>query len=669
MLARMPNAPENRRVAALETVAEKVARTIARDHNIKVVLSNIAMFNGETRTLYLPQWSEEKADHRLMMAHRGVLDHEVGHAVHTNFDLVKPAHERWEKEHGKEFVPRLHALWNTFEDLWMEREQARNYKGMAEHFRVKNEYVIEKTGGAKACDPEYVLPKGFDEDHDAEEKKKEPGAATPGAKMGMFGALCQAILRTQRGFVKVEECPTAIQALLVALRPEIEKAWEARNSQTAIEATDEAWAKIKSWVEAPEKSEVVIIEAAIIAGVDPADIDPDAEVIEVPAGAAGTEPNPLGGGTAFIPPHKKNLVPQLVGGTWNELKGEAGVVANAFMNEARIPAYTVHPNARRADDWHIFDVNERKEGRKALPHLERTAGPYAKKLQSFLTGAFAASRMAFVIGGMEEGDDLDESAVPAIALSHRDPAIFTTTVRHIEESAFVCVLVDCSGSMGHSGMMHGGGLHSKSAYAAVTAATLHQALTLCRVPHGVLGYTTIHEYIPDVRSNAILPGGYREWSRASSGLQMYEFVSAPGFHDDGAALPYITGESNNLDGESVLAAAKYAAREGGQYDRVILMVIADGLPAGADDHKIEGAYLKQTVEFVARAGIEVYGLGVGITQWGIFSGYYPDVKAYPGRAPTGSIKIPSGEGLSDNVLRSLTRMLTRGYGMSRRGGR
>ena len=113
-------------------------------------------------------------------------------------------------------------------------------------------------------------------------------------------------------------------------------------------------------------------------------------------------------------------------------------------------------------------------------------------------------------------------------------------------------------------------------------------------------------------------------------------------------------------------AARYAADHGGQYDRVILMVIADGLPAGADCDKIEGPYLRETVEQIARAGIEVYGIGVGISNWRTFSAYYPDRRAVPGRAPTGAVEIKSGLGLTDGVLRQLTGLLTRGYGLTRR---
>jgi hypothetical protein len=170
------------------------------------------------------------------------------------------------------------------------------------------------------------------------------------------------------------------------------------------------------------------------------------------------------------------------------------------------------------------------------------------------------------------------------------------------------------------------------------------------------------------------------WSRHTTKLVMLHHVESPGLSDDGAALPFITGRGANLDGEAVEYSAKYAARNGLECDRIILMVISDGLPAGADDEMLEGLHLQRTVERVARAGIEVYGIGIGITDgranWRdtkdhrthreCFAAYYPDRPSGPGRAATGHILIPP-EGLTDTVLRELVALIAREVGFSKKG--
>ena len=98
---------------------------------------------------------------------------------------------------------------------------------------------------------------------------------------------------------------------------------------------------------------------------------------------------------------------------------------------------------------------------------------------------------------------------------------------------------------------------------------------------------------------------------------------------------------------------------------MIMLVIADGLPAGADDSEIEGRHLKDTVQWISAAGIEVYGVGVGIYHPERFAEYYPNQEARGDKAATGHVLLDKGEGLSDAVLRQLTNLMIRSTGYQR----
>lgn len=778
--------PTNHRMAALESAAEKVARTIAQDHNIRVVVGAGASYDWTAKTLSIPAFSQDPEDPILTAAHRGILDHELAHVVETDFPALESAINRWVRDHGNEKASRIQLLANLYEDHWIEPAYGKKYKGAVYHFDKKNEYLVRKTGGHRPCDPTHV-PEGSE------------------GPMGVFGALVQAILRTapNRRNVRLEDVHPEVQKLMTGLETEIGAGYAAQTTVDAIFAAEETWKKLEELAEPPppsppqpqqgeggqgEGSEGEQSDeeqgqgegtgqpqeggqdgegqgqeqsgepgdsdgqggsdqgqqgssgakpggdqpAQAGAGSDPsgngkesgAGAPTDGDVAGDPgAGGAGGVPEadgeadsgtddggaiasggvPETGATEGAEPGEHRIpgagagpeahefqegAAQAIGGEWGEVKSDMEVIGNQFIQEVP-PQYTVHPQSKASDRLVTYNARKRTLGREKLGELEKAAGPAVKKLQSYLQGAFQASRQSLVIGGMEDGDDLDANAIPGIALGSTDRAIFTTTVRAVEESTFVAILVDCSGSMGDSGTVSRCVVHrtdqatcehnervgcrierrvtDKAGYAAVTAMAIHKALRSLRVAHGVLGYTTDRSNVNYV-DNPRQVNGYKRWSRLHRALVMHEFVPAPGISDDGAALPYIDGHNCNLDGESVLWAAKYAAAHGGQYDRVILMVVADGLPAGADDHRIESAYLREVVQQVACAKIEVYGIGVCIHDWTKFSAFYPESKGGPGKAPTGAIEIKSGQGLTDNVLRRLTALLTRGYGMTRKTG-
>lgn len=689
----------NYRMKALENAAEKTARMLLKRRDIDVEVGSAPRYDWANKRLFLPAYSEEHPDQEVEHAWRGLVDHECSHVEHSDFQAIEAALEQWEETEGTDTVGKFMHLINVFEDIWIERAWGTLYPGSVRHFHVKNRFVCAQHGGSDVCDPEYRDPR-------------------TGQKIGMWGAFCQAVLRVGRGNVKAEDCAESVQNLMADCYDEIVQGWSAETTQDVIEASRALWTRLQELADEPEDDEEDDEEEeeegdaegdeeesgesessssdtgeseeseGSESGSEGEDEESEesegsesgsgeSEESEEGSGAASgaeesegsdggeaesPEPGKTPGGAGYDGKGAEERTPvdDALEGEWSEISSDAEVLANKYL-DAMPAKYTVHPDARAEDTVITYDKAQRDASRPYLDAMRKVAGPAVHRLKSMLRSAVAASRMSRDIGGVEEGESLDPNAIPEIALGVNGPAIFQTTMQEVTESTFVGIVVDCSGSM-HRSNWHCGGGNTKAAYAGMTALTLHEALRDTQIPHAVLGYTTG----PGVYGPNPYVNGHPKYSRMTRSREDHVFVPAPGFHDDGAALPYITGRDHNLDGESVTWAARYCAAHGGQYDRVILIVIADGLPAGADDTQLEGQHLRESVEEICRAGIEVYGLGVGIRSMDTFRRYYPDVPAQPNRAPSGSIEIPTGKGLSSTTLRALTRLLTRGYGMSRR---
>ena len=660
--------PKNMRMARLEDAADRVVRALVRRKDVNVVVGAMPAYDPVTKTLTVPSYRNEPEDPELCDAFRGLIDHECAHVEFTDFDVWLAALERWEKDLGKDVRARLKSLANSLEDCWIEPEFARLYPGCGHHFRRKNEYLHRTTGGNAITDPEFVPPSAAGSDDDelariAKALSKQFGQEVkvrPPEPVGVWGAFTQAVTRIGRGMMHLDDVHPTTRKLIDLCREPLDRGWAATSTAQVVQATDDVWAILKS--EVPEDEDLEDVETIVIAQI---------------VGAGATEPQP-----------PQPVVAQAIGGAWGEVTADADVVATAYLGKVK-GEYTVHPSVLGTDRVITYGADERRRAEPLRRMLESVAGPTGAKLRTYLRAAVQASRMELAIPAQEDGDDLDPGAFSDIALGLETRRVFEKKTRAVSETAYVCVLCDCSGSMGDSapaiecpkcGMRSctpqgacskcGGAagkrvVVTKAGYAAVTASAVHRALADLRVHHAVLGYTTTYG-LPHI-ANPSRADGHPTWSRVSHALEHHVFVPSPGIYDRGDALPYITGRDCNVDGESVMWAARYAAKHGGSLGRVMLLVVADGLPSGADNHQLEGDNLRNSVERIARAGVEVYGLACAIPthHWPTFQRYYPDVPAAPGRAATGAVLIPSGEGMSEAVIRRLAGLLTRGYGVHR----
>ena len=733
-------------LSLLETASEKTAKALVRRSDISVVARGMeAHYNWKTKTLTVPAYSiRDDATVEHILAWRGILDHECAHVEHSDGVVYDTFLDSWKGKFGREQTQRAMTVANVFEDFFIERVWVLKNPGSVKHLAACNTLVIRETGGAACCHPEYV----------------PDGSIQP---VGEFTALIQSMLRVGGGYVEMSDIDPKIASILTHLADEIAVGMVATTSEEVCIAAEAVWEKLKDLAEKepePEEGEGQQEEGegqqeegegsgsgdnsdegeageaggeGDEGGEDGDNADEGGEGGEAGDNAGDSAGDEGGGGqraeqgdnrgdvNGDDPRSKKEernegdsvgpvsgeavviaAADGCCGGEYGEIKTAGEIVAGFHVGVDATRPYTINPDSASNDVWEKYSREQRSDARPQAVALRASAGPAITTMANLMRCAVKAQKQTLWVGGLEEGEDLDPDALPGLASGAHDSRIFRDKFAQVDDNTFVCVLVDCSGSMGNSKPLRWCPEHgevdqkgvkcsrklsngkrcneeliwkvtTKAGYAAMTATVLHDALRLCGTAHAVLGYTNMGLYSGSKRGEQGVSTFTNEdgqsvdrpkWSRCSSALWMHEFVAAPGLSDDGGALPYITGYNCNLDGESVIAAAKYAtARAAGIADRIVLLVIADGAPAGADDYALEQRHLTDCVETVAHAGIEVYGIGVGVGKR--FSKFYPDVAPSDSRAGTGNVLIKSGHGLSSAVMKQLTDLLVRSNGRSR----
>lgn len=257
------------------------------------------------------------------------------------------------------------------------------------------------------------------------------------------------------------------------------------------------------------------------------------------------------------------------------------------------------------DSDHVFTAKERLDWSKVYRETRTEVAEYIGSMSTMLELALADRAQVRWVGGARKGRKWDRRKLPGWYLGSEDDRVFSRREEGEALDCAVSLLWDCSGSMGRSGTAG-----SKSYLARLTAVAFHEALLRSQVPHEVLGFNT--GMIPP----AELVNRVRQAKDRGEDLQRFSrtdeidnrMVLVPFSGTDGRAICAINGTAANRDGECVLwAARRLAARP---ERRKILIVGSDGRPQGAEYIRTECRYLKQIVERIIEAGIEVIGIGI-----------------------------------------------------------
>ena len=713
----------NKRLESLELSAQKLARQMVDREGLRVVVAGTACcWAPETDTLHLPSYSTDNpvdedltSEDRqtLLDAWRGLIDHEMSHAVHTDAAIWIAAKGRWKLTDGMD-ANKMWSLAHVFEDPFVECVWMDKYAGAARYIPLMNKYIIEKSGGAACTWPEH---KGI----------------------GVFGAFVQAILR--RPFIDDADISPQIMGLLDACQDILDTFNPRLGTEHNIELTEQLWQRLQDLGEAGDDDGTgeggryrLTEDEGAGAGESSKSADSDSDggaSSDADAGTdAGTDADEDsghgGGGCSFgdsgdssdsggdgdseasssasepkesgadasgkvgaAAPREvvKDAAKAATGGEWGEIASADEILSGEFVgkNDPMRAPWSVHPSALAGDKWVTYNAEDRKAVREHAQLLRESIATESSYLAARLRRVIIAQRRDLLVGAQEDGETLDIDSLPYLATRLDSQRVWTQRFRAPAQNTFVTVVVDCSGSMGtnkmitkcpHHGEVKQSGkrctrerhgkrcnialtrtICSKAGYAAMTAMALHDSLRLVKVPHCVLGYTTIYSHYDGPNTdNDEQSHGFKHWSRdQGNSIATHEFVSARAcLTDKGDALPYITGQGANADGDSIREAAKYALRHAEPDARIIMIVIADGMPAGCSDSELEGPYLKRSVQDLKATGIEVYGVGVGIRDRKTFSDYYPE-----------SVVIRSGEGLGKEVINGLLSMMTRSNGRAR----
>lgn len=264
------------------------------------------------------------------------------------------------------------------------------------------------------------------------------------------------------------------------------------------------------------------------------------------------------------------------------------------------------------------------------------------------------------IGGADEGMVDVESMVEFCVGARRPDTMYTQWVAEDDTTVAVSVLIDCSGSMGSFEGSHYREV-SPSRLAAVTGTAIHRALSTVGIDHEIGGFTCLsshgshnHKWVTANPSHATqVREAFDEMraaltAAAARGTDVTKFAraiygrGAGGFrgrgHDpahaellvpahavfkrfgspDARGLCWVDGIHENLDGEAVLWQARRLAQRPEQ--RRVMFVLSDGQPAGSRDNAQGRRFLKEAVQRVTDAGIEIYGIGI---QSAAVLEYYP----------------------------------------------
>lgn len=295
-----------------------------------------------------------------------------------------------------------------------------------------------------------------------------------------------------------------------------------------------------------------------------------------------------------------------------------------------------------------FSVDERVRWAKQYSKLLIQVGPYIGTMATALEQALAAETEARWVAGERRGRRFARRQLAEWTMGGEDDRIYKRIEQGVKLDTCVCLLWDCSGSMGPADRVE-----TKAALARLAAIGFHEALVRAAIPHEVLGFNTggarVEELSRLVAAAKERGESLKHYSRLADTDNRFVFIEYG--QTDGRALCAISGNHANRDGECVLWAARRLARR--PEKRKILIVGSDGQPQGALFHGTERRHLKAVVQRATLAGLETYAIGIMDES---VRHYYPNWTVI--RKPADLPRV---------VMGHLLRLLTKGTTYAREG--
>lgn len=591
--------------AALESTFQRIARIMAQRYGVTVRIEGAKAGVDLTRdAIVLPSLADDESlDDDVL---DGFLDHECAHVIHTDREVYK--------ELQGEFL--LFSFWNNVEDVWIERAMGREYVGCRQNLNRLNAQLFAR------------IEKGWE-------------------KLDALGRLYYALERCYRGDYDstMYAMDPLIGAMIGELDAEIKRGRLCADSHEAASIARAVYAKIKDLADPQPQSNQGGSDAdddgmdsddSDGSGGDSGD-DGDSKSgagSEDSSGGSGdsgkAQPRASGSGSEGDGADDEGQKAAAAAARKERLK-EARKQAKAFLKEEKsgfqkpldaeglvnemLTEFLDWGTDRDPDRYVVFseaydtEVTYSPQERLALTEpyarLRNELNQYVGNLANVLEMTLHAEAESRWVGGARRGRHFDRRRLSHWAEGSEDDRIFRYLEEGQEHDTAVCMLWDCSGSMGSSQSMK-----NKAALARIAAIAFHEALTRCRIAHEVLGFNTgggHSEALSAAVTRAQAAG--EEFARYSRVDELdARMVFVPFGCQDGRALVEITGGAANRDGECVLWAARRLAQR--PEKRKILIVGSDGHPQGARYHRTERSFLREVVTRVITTGIEVYALGI-----------------------------------------------------------
>jgi len=215
---------------------------------------------------------------------------------------------------------------------------------------------------------------------------------------------------------------------------------------------------------------------------------------------------------------------------------------------------------------------------------------------------------------------------------------FKEKVQAETRNVAISLVVDISGSMAR-------GFPSKDRVARDSAAAFSLALTQLGIDHEVVAFSTSYNYSLESAWEKFCETASREmielFTRTDETL--YHVVAKP-FGSDKADFSVLQAMANNVDGESLMWAARRLAMR--KEPKKVMIVLSDGMPAAHSPLAVLERHLREVVQEINQAGIHTIGIGI---QTKAVSLFYPDY-----------IVVNKVEDLQGTVLGQLEKILVQG---------
>lgn len=566
------------KAASLETVIEKVGRSLSERFGIRVVCQgNRCCTDG--KTIYLPSLPDELPE-EVVGAIRGYVDHEAAHILfRSNFRIAKWFRDKYGDD-GFSFL-------NCLEDLRVEEAMRRRFPGTKRNLKCAYRNSVEKASTS---------------------------SFNPTMKQLAFG-----ICSRGNGYPDLSFVDATVYETLDMIADAVSRASSRRNTKEVAKLAEEAWPIVQERLFPPQPATPPSQqqEPNPTSATDPSDPggaardtgDNEAESSQAPQGCAGQS-----SGNSNQGARKQKTQPGITASiatpsAQSTGHGNGGIVEDLAANIIQMLGdYSADGRVYRIWDT-SHDVAMTIRAPLGQPYHLRMAEllPHVAGVRQRLLQTLLAEPKARWLGDKESGR-INPRSLHRLAVNthlHQSPRVFREKVKTKRLHTACTLLIDQSNSM----------RGEKIKLASQTALVFCEALSRLQIPSSVIGFSTCSR-IPNLQE-VMKTSGLSE-DELQMFYRVYPLVHThyKHFHESlrniATRFDHLTPQAWTPLGESILFAARELAQR--HEERRLLFVMTDGRPLvglGLDYATHEHA--KATIKRVERAGIEVALVGINET--------------------------------------------------------